>query len=90
MTAPTVSITTPGDREIVITRHFRAPLADLGTSTKLTVTLLFPTKQDRDRMLASGMGKGVEAGYARVDELLRREWQLKGSSWFSFGSNALA
>lgn len=165
MTSPTVSITTPSDREIVITRHFQSPrarvwdamtkpelvrrwcngpdgwetstcendlrvggsfrhawrnrdgremamkgvyrevsppqrlvrtevfemgcesrsqemggslatleLVDLGPTTKLTVTLMFPSTQARDAMLASGMGKGVEAGYARVDELLRREW----------------
>jgi uncharacterized protein YndB with AHSA1/START domain len=38
--------------------------------TNLTLTVLYPSKEARDGALASGMEKGVEAGYDRLEELL--------------------
>lgn len=38
--------------------------------TILTMTLVYPTKQDRDTMIEMGMAKGMEAGYERLDGLL--------------------
>jgi uncharacterized protein YndB with AHSA1/START domain len=38
--------------------------------TTLRMTLLFPSKDARDGALASGMERGVAAGYDRLDEIL--------------------
>jgi uncharacterized protein YndB with AHSA1/START domain len=38
--------------------------------TALRMTLLFPSKEARDGALASGMERGVGAGYDRLDEIL--------------------
>jgi uncharacterized protein YndB with AHSA1/START domain len=38
--------------------------------TALRMTLLFPSKEARDGALASGMERGVSAGYDRLDEIL--------------------
>lgn len=38
--------------------------------TIMTITVLFPTKEARDGMIASGMEHGMEASYAKLDELL--------------------
>jgi uncharacterized protein YndB with AHSA1/START domain len=38
--------------------------------TNLTLTVLYPSKEARDGALASGMEKGVEAGYDRLEEML--------------------
>src|SRR5262249_51101124 len=38
--------------------------------TALRMTLLFPSKEARDGALASGMARGVAAGYDRLDEIL--------------------
>jgi uncharacterized protein YndB with AHSA1/START domain len=43
---------------------------DLGESTKVTTTSLFHTTQERDGMLSSGMERGMNETYARLDELL--------------------
>ena len=45
---------------------------DLGDRTKLTTTMVFDTTEERDGMLASGMERGVNETYARLDELLAR------------------
>ena len=45
---------------------------DLGDRTKVTTTMLFDTTEERDGMLASGMERGVNETYARLDELLAR------------------
>jgi uncharacterized protein YndB with AHSA1/START domain len=38
--------------------------------TKLTLTILYPTKEARDGAVASGMERGVAASYNHLDELL--------------------
>lgn len=46
---------------------------DLGDGrTKIVVTSLFHTQEERDGMYASGMESGVSASYAALDELLAR------------------
>lgn len=42
---------------------------DLGDRTKVTTTSLFHTNQERDGMLASGMERGVNESFGRLDEL---------------------
>jgi len=43
---------------------------DLGDRTKVTTTSLFHTTEERDGMLASGMERGMNETYARLDDLL--------------------
>jgi DNA-binding transcriptional ArsR family regulator len=43
-----------------------------GDRTKVTTTSLFHTPHERDGMLASGMERGMNETYARLDELLAR------------------
>lgn len=45
-------------------------LAEDGGRTSLTLTILFPSKEARDGMLASGMEQGLGAGYDNLDRLL--------------------
>ncbi|HEX8156714.1 MAG TPA: SRPBCC family protein [Solirubrobacteraceae bacterium] len=45
---------------------------DLGDRTKLTTTSIFHTPEERDGMLSSGMERGLNETYARLDELLAR------------------
>jgi uncharacterized protein YndB with AHSA1/START domain len=45
---------------------------DLGERTKVTTTMLFHTTEERDGMRASGMERGVNETYLRIDELLAR------------------
>jgi uncharacterized protein YndB with AHSA1/START domain len=45
-------------------------LTEQGGRTALRMTLLFPSKEARDGALASGMSRGVAAGYDRLDEIL--------------------
>jgi uncharacterized protein YndB with AHSA1/START domain/DNA-binding transcriptional ArsR family regulator len=45
---------------------------DLGDRTKVTTTSLFHTTAERDGMLSSGMERGLNETYARLDELLAR------------------
>jgi uncharacterized protein YndB with AHSA1/START domain len=49
-----------------------ATFEDLGDRTKVTTTSLFHTTEERDGMLASGMERGMNESYARLDELLAR------------------
>ncbi|WP_020475955.1 SRPBCC family protein [Zavarzinella formosa] len=56
----------PQAGEQVVTLH----LAEQGDKTKLTITMLFPSKEARDGMVASGMEHGVAASYDRLDDLL--------------------
>jgi len=44
-------------------------LTEDGGQTRLTLTVSYPTKEARDISLASGMEKGISAGYDRLDEL---------------------
>jgi uncharacterized protein YndB with AHSA1/START domain len=45
---------------------------DLGDRTKVTTTSLFHTTAERDGMLASGMERGLNETYSRLDEVLAR------------------
>jgi uncharacterized protein YndB with AHSA1/START domain len=47
-----------------------AEFEDLGGRTKVTTTSIFHTQEERDGMLASGMERGMNETYARLDELL--------------------
>jgi uncharacterized protein YndB with AHSA1/START domain len=50
--------------------------------TTVTITVLFPTKEARDGMLATGMESGMNASYARLDAvlaLLRAGGSAKGA-----------
>ncbi len=38
--------------------------------THVTIRVLYPTREARDGMLASGMERGVSAGYDRLEEML--------------------
>jgi uncharacterized protein YndB with AHSA1/START domain len=49
-----------------------ATFEELGDRTKVTTTSLFHTTGERDGMLASGMERGMNETYARLDELLAR------------------
>jgi uncharacterized protein YndB with AHSA1/START domain len=49
-----------------------ATFEDLGERTKVIATSLFHTTEERDGMLASGMERGLNETYARLDELLVR------------------
>ncbi|MGH2746201.1 MAG: SRPBCC family protein [Thermoleophilaceae bacterium] len=49
-----------------------ATFEDLGDRTKVTTTSIFHTAEERDGMLASGMERGMNETYARLDELLAR------------------
>ena len=45
-------------------------LTEANDNTKLRLTVLYPSKEARDGALASGMEKGVGAGYDRLEEML--------------------
>ncbi|HEY6805703.1 MAG TPA: SRPBCC family protein [Pyrinomonadaceae bacterium] len=45
-------------------------LTEANDQTILTLTVLYPSKEARDGAVASGMDKGVEAGYDRLEEML--------------------
>ena len=47
-----------------------ATFEDLGERTRVVTTSLFHTPEERDGMLASGMERGMNETYARLDELL--------------------
>ncbi|MDQ3778056.1 MAG: SRPBCC family protein [Actinomycetota bacterium] len=49
-----------------------ATFEDLGDRTRVTTVALFHTSEERDGMLASGMERGLNETYARLDELLER------------------
>jgi uncharacterized protein YndB with AHSA1/START domain len=49
-----------------------ATFKDLGDRTKVTTTSLFHTTDERDGMLASGMERGMNETYGRLDEVLAR------------------
>jgi uncharacterized protein YndB with AHSA1/START domain len=44
-------------------------LTEVAGKTSLTLTVLYSSKEARDGALASGMDKGVGAGYDRLDEI---------------------
>ena len=45
-------------------------LTEKNGKTTVTITALFPSKEARDGMIASGMEQGVAAGYDRLDGIL--------------------
>ena len=45
-------------------------LTERDGKTHLRMTLLFPSKEHRDGALASGMARGVGAGYDKLDAIL--------------------
>ena len=45
-------------------------LTEKNGKTMLTLTVLYPSKEARDGAVASGMDQGMEAGYARLDDIL--------------------
>jgi uncharacterized protein YndB with AHSA1/START domain len=45
-------------------------LTEEGDKTRLTLTVLYPSKEARDATIASGMERGVAASYDRLAELL--------------------
>jgi uncharacterized protein YndB with AHSA1/START domain len=50
-----------------------AEFVDLGDRTKVIATSLFHTTEERDGMLQSGMEKGMNESYQRLDELLAKQ-----------------
>jgi uncharacterized protein YndB with AHSA1/START domain len=50
----------------------KAEFEDLGDRTKVVTTTIFHTPEERDGMLHSGMEKGMNETFARLDELLAR------------------
>ena len=50
-----------------------ATFEDLGDRTKVVATSIFHTTEERDGMLQSGMERGMNETYARLDELLARQ-----------------
>jgi uncharacterized protein YndB with AHSA1/START domain len=49
-----------------------ATFEDLGDRTRIVTTSIFHTTEERDGMLGSGMERGMNETYARLDELLAR------------------
>ncbi|MGI8803042.1 MAG: SRPBCC family protein [Solirubrobacteraceae bacterium] len=49
-----------------------ATFEDLGDRTRLVTTSLFHTTEERDGMLNSGMQRGADETYTRLDEVLAR------------------
>jgi uncharacterized protein YndB with AHSA1/START domain len=49
-----------------------ATFEDLGDRTKITTVSLFHTTEERDGMMASGMERGLNETYSRLDEVLAR------------------
>ena len=45
---------------------------DLGEQTKLTQTMRFETTEERDTTMQYGVEEGAKAGFARIDDVLRR------------------
>jgi uncharacterized protein YndB with AHSA1/START domain len=45
-------------------------LTEQGGKTVLTLTVVYPSREARDPAIASGMERGLAAGYNRLDELL--------------------
>ena len=49
-----------------------ATFEDLGDRTKVTTVSLFHTTEERDGMMASGMERGLNETYSRLDDLLAK------------------
>ena len=61
------------DVESVVTSVF----TEEGGKTRLTVSALYPTKDVRDSVLATGMAKGAGISYDRLEELLAELQQTR-------------
>ena len=62
------------EREGMPGRHLETTeFADLDGKTKLTLTLVFDTPEERDMLLKYGGEAGMNETYARLDELLARQ-----------------
>jgi hypothetical protein len=48
-------------------------LTEQAGKTRLTLAVLYPSKEARDGAIASGMDQGMAAGYNRLDELLAEQ-----------------
>ena len=48
-------------------------LAEQGDKTKLTFTVIYPSKEARDLAIAHGMEQGMSAGYDQLDEMLAQK-----------------
>jgi uncharacterized protein YndB with AHSA1/START domain len=46
-------------------------LTERGGKTTVTITIRYPSKEARDATIASGMERGVAAGYDRLDGVLK-------------------
>ena len=46
-------------------------LREEGGRTHLTLTILFPSKEARDGLLASGMERGMSAGYDKLEAMVK-------------------
>ena len=47
-------------------------LTESGGRTTITMTIVYPTKEARDAALKTGMKEGMDQGFVRLDELLRK------------------
>lgn len=56
--------------EALITTTFRDGVESVSDCTKVTITILYESKQARDTARRSGMGDGMAASYNRLEELL--------------------
>jgi uncharacterized protein YndB with AHSA1/START domain len=62
------------EREGMPGQHLEtAEFEDLGSKTKLTLTLVFKTTEERDLLLQYGGEAGMNESYARLDALLARQ-----------------
>jgi len=48
-------------------------LAEQNDKTLLTLSIIYPSKEARDGALQSGMDRGLEAGYERLEQILAEE-----------------
>jgi uncharacterized protein YndB with AHSA1/START domain len=48
----------------------RVSFEDLGASTRVRIHAVYQSVEDRDAMVASGMGDGMTQGFERLDELI--------------------
>ena len=51
-------------------QHATMVLVENGGKTIMTLTLVYPSKEARDRAVASGMEQGMAMGYNRLDDIL--------------------
>jgi uncharacterized protein YndB with AHSA1/START domain len=51
----------------------RAEFEDLGDQTRVVTTTMFMTQEDRDGMISSGMEKGMNETFERLDALLAKQ-----------------